>query len=45
MRKRERRSGKYKGKLPFKILNYGRIGHLTYECAYKDNSNEEKGEK
>ena len=26
--------GKYKGKLPLKCFNYGRIGHFPYKCPY-----------
>jgi hypothetical protein len=28
-------SGKYKGKLPFKCFNYGRIGHFANKCPHK----------
>jgi hypothetical protein len=28
-------SGKYKGKLPFKCFNYGRIGHFSNKCPHK----------
>ncbi len=28
-------SGKYKGKLPFKCFNYGKVGHLTSKCPHK----------
>jgi hypothetical protein len=28
-------SGKYKGKLPFKCFNYGRIGHFSNKCLHK----------
>jgi hypothetical protein len=28
-------SGKYKGKLPFKCFNYGRIGHFSNKCPRK----------
>src|ERR1700722_7008652 len=28
-------SGKYKGKLPFKCFNYGRIGHFVNKCPHK----------
>ena len=27
--------GKYKGKLPFKCFNYGRIGHFSNKCPHK----------
>jgi hypothetical protein len=26
---------KYKGKLPFKCFNCGKIGHFAYKCAHK----------
>ncbi len=28
-------SGKYKGKLPFKSFNYGKVGHFTTKCPHK----------
>jgi hypothetical protein len=28
-------SGKYKGKLPFKCFNYGKIGHFANKCPHK----------
>jgi hypothetical protein len=28
-------SNKYKGKLPFKCFNYGRIGHFANKCPHK----------
>jgi hypothetical protein len=28
-------SRKYKGKLPFKCFNYGRIGHFSSKCPHK----------
>lgn len=34
VRKLKRGSGKYKGKLPFKCFNYGRVGHFASKCAY-----------
>ena len=26
-------TGKYKGKLPLKCFNYGRIGHFSHKCS------------
>ena len=34
IKKLERGSDKYKGKLPFKIFNCGRIGHFAPKCPY-----------
>ena len=39
MRKLKRGTGKYKGKLPLKIFEYGRIGHFASKCTYKGNPN------
>jgi hypothetical protein len=27
-------SGKYKGKMPFKCFNYGKIGHFSSKCPH-----------
>ena len=41
--KLERGTRKYKGKLPLKCFNYGRIGHFASKCTYtKQDENEEK---
>ena len=32
--KLERRTRKYKGKLPLKCFNCGMIGHFSYKCTY-----------
>ena len=41
--KLERGTRKYKGKLPLKCFNYGRIGHFASKCTYtKQDQNEEK---
>lgn len=40
VRKLKKRSGKYKGKLPFKCFNYGKIGHFSTKCPYDDNDKE-----
>ncbi|XP_057823542.1 uncharacterized protein LOC131035829 [Cryptomeria japonica] len=34
VRKLKRSSRKYKGKLPFKCFNYGKIGHFSSKCPY-----------
>ena len=44
IKKLDRGTGKYKGKLPFKCFNCGRIGHFSKKCPYKkqeDNDDEE----
>jgi hypothetical protein len=35
MKRLKKGSGKYKGKLPFKFFNYGRIGHYANKCPHK----------
>ena len=41
------RTGKYKGKLPLKYFNYGRIGHFASKCTYpkQDDSDERETSK
>jgi hypothetical protein len=34
IRKLSKGSGKYKGKLPFKCFNYGKVGHFASKCPY-----------
>lgn len=34
VRKHEKGSRKFKGKLPFKYFNYGKIGHFASKCPY-----------
>jgi hypothetical protein len=43
----KRGTRKYKGKLPFKCLNYGNSCHFAYECPYArcSNSDEEESPK
>jgi hypothetical protein len=37
VRRLKKGSRKYKGKLPFKCFNYGKIGHFANNCAHKIN--------
>jgi hypothetical protein len=37
-------SGKYKGKLPFKCFNCGRIGHFANKCPHKKHDQNYEGE-
>jgi hypothetical protein len=37
-------SGKYKGKLPFKFFNCGRIGHFANKCPHKKHDQNYEGE-
>ena len=40
IRRLERGSGKYKGKLPFKCFNFGRVGHYASKCPHKKTKNQ-----
>jgi hypothetical protein len=37
-------SGKYKGKLPFKFFNCGKIGHFSNKCPHKKHDQNYEGE-
>jgi hypothetical protein len=43
IKKLQKGFGKYKGKLPFKCFDYGRIGHFANKCPYpiREENNEE----
>ena len=43
MRKLKRSSRNHKGNLPFKFFDYGRIGHFSSKCPFK-NKNKNKEE-
>ncbi|XP_059070607.1 uncharacterized protein LOC131860243 [Cryptomeria japonica] len=47
VRKLKRGSGKYKGKLPLKCFNYGKIGHFASKCPYEkeEGSDDERDSK
>jgi hypothetical protein len=34
IKKLHKGSGKYKGKLPFKCFNHGKVGHFVAKCPY-----------
>ena len=45
VRRLKKVSGKYKGKIPFKCFNYGKIDHFASKCTHKKkgpNSNDEE---
>lgn len=41
VRRLQTSSGKYKGKMPLKCFNYGKIGHFTTKCPYGDKNEDE----
>ena len=44
IKKHEKGTGKYKGKLPLKCFNYGRIGHFSSKCTYPKQDVSDEGE-
>ena len=45
VKKLQKRSGKYKGKMPFKCFNCGRIRHFQAKCPYPKEYSEDEDEK
>jgi hypothetical protein len=45
IRKLQKGSGKYKGKIPFKCFNCCKVGHFTSKCPYPKEDPEEKENK
>jgi hypothetical protein len=44
VRKLKRGFDKYKGKLPFKCFNFGRVGHFVSKCPYEKREDNNDGE-
>ena len=45
VRRLKKGSGKYQGKLPFKFLNCGKIGHFASKCPHKKHDQNSKGKR
>lgn len=43
VKKLQRGSGRFKGKLPFKCLSFGRVGHYTTRCPHNKGKMYEEG--
>ena len=43
VRRLDRGIRKYKGKIPFKCFNYGRVGHYASKCPHKKMENQLRG--
>ena len=42
MRRLQLGTGRFKGKLPFKCFNFGRVGHYAAKCPYEENHDKGK---
>ena len=45
IKKIQKGSGKYKGKLPFKCFNYGKVGHFATKCPYPKKYSKDEDDK
>ena len=45
IKKLQKESGKYKGKLPFKCFNCGKFGHFAAKCPYPKKDSEDEDDK